>query len=47
MAKAGSHHSLTFKVFRGLTQIDLLSPTIFNVDVNTVLRNTVMMVAYE
>ena len=41
VARAGGHYGKTFKGERGVTQGDLLSPTIFNVVVDAVVRHWV------
>ena len=39
LERAGGYYGTTFQGVRGVTQIDPLSPTIFNVVVDTVVRN--------
>ena len=41
VARAGSYYGTAFQVARGVTQGDLLSPTIFNVVVDAVVRHWV------
>ena len=46
--RAGGYYGLAFQCFRGETQGDLLSPTIFNVVVNVVVKHWVyVMVEVE
>ena len=45
VAQSGGYYGEPFKVFLGVTQGDPLSPTIFNVVVETVFRHWVTMVA--
>ena len=41
VARSGGHYGSAFQGFRGVTQGDLLSPTIFNVVVDAVVRHWV------
>ena len=41
VARTGGYYGTAFQVFRGVTQGDPLSPTIFNVVVDTVFRHWV------
>ena len=47
VAKAGGYHFPHFKGYRNVTQVDPLSPMIFNVVVDTVIYHWVMVVAAE
>ena len=49
VARAGGYYGAAFKVDRGVTQVDPLSPTIFNVVVYAVVRHwvTVMLEVAE
>ena len=43
--RAGGYYRASFQGFQGVTQGDLLSPTIFNVVLDTVVRQWVSLVA--
>ena len=45
VARAGGYFGLPFKGYRGVTQCDPLSPTLFNVVVDAVIRHWVTVVA--
>ena len=47
VSRAGGHYRIGFKGGRGVTQGDPLSPTIFNVVVNTVVRHWVTLTVTE
>ena len=47
MARAGGYYGEAFKGAQGMTQGDPLSPTIFNVVVDAVLRHWVMIMLDE
>ena len=47
VARAGSYYGKGFKGERGVTQGDLLSPTIFNVVVDAVVRHWLQIATQE
>ena len=47
VARAGGYYRTAFKGERGATQVDPLSPAIFNVVVDTVIQHWVMGVIAE
>ena len=47
VARAGGYYGTAFQGYRGVTQGDPLSPTIFNIAVDAVVRHQVMMMVED